>query len=449
MTPSIKIFTLILFLSAAVFAACEEYECPDGSIAQCQESGDTCTCEACPEEGIIIDGCGEVAPELQQECCSNWAYDNKIITPECIGYWEVSGNSCNWKCPGEGLPDFTIGVIDWGLDNYENPKEVHYKIEIKNIGTGASIAPEVADGISQLSQHVNNECQTKIIPPGGSCFHTGYGYASPVDTDELFVIEHDVVVLEITLDPRNLIEELKENNNFAEKEIVIRQGIPVPDTCEDYTCQDGKIAQCFGDENSCTCETCTAWEKDMDPLWRYAKINCYGREHIEEMLGGPTSCKSEDVWRKYADEACQSNCDDVGKCGLNAFSVSEPCKDDTYGYAVDATAEKEMPTTETSYGGGGSGKGFMCPPGMCEHKEKVTCVNQGTVAEVTGSIMYCSLDSIWQLTGDEGAPCLNNYECKSNFCSNAKCLNLEKELAEQKGLLEQILEFLARLFGLA
>jgi len=215
--------------------------------------------------------------------------------------------------------------------------------------------------------------------------------------------------------------------------------------CEDYTCPDGKIAHCQGDENSCTCETCDVWEEEIgepEGLWRNAEVECM--DGHKEKMGDPTACKSPDLWHKYADEICHGRCNSAKECGLNSFVIRESCSETAIPVLDEVTS---VETGGASSGGGG--KGFMCPPGMCMHKEKVTCVNQGTVAEVTGEVMYCSLDSIWQTTGGENAACLNNYECKSNFCSNGKCLDLQKELAEQRGLLDQILEFFAKLFGMA
>lgn len=47
-------------------------------------------------------------------------------------------------------------------------------------------------------------------------------------------------------------------------------------------------------------------------------------------MGGPTSCKPSSLWQTYANQACQNKCSTTtGKCGLNNFSVSNPCSDST------------------------------------------------------------------------------------------------------------------------
>ena len=48
--------------------------------------------------GIIIGGCGGVASENVQECCSTLAEENGIFTPTCVGGWKVSGGVCGWVC---------------------------------------------------------------------------------------------------------------------------------------------------------------------------------------------------------------------------------------------------------------------------------------------------------------------------------------------------------------
>lgn len=42
-----------------------------------------------------------------------------------------------------------------------------------------------------------------------------------------------------------------------------------------------------------------------DNLWRYAYYECY--DGVSGTMGGPTSCKSPDVWSSYAQQACQGH----------------------------------------------------------------------------------------------------------------------------------------------
>lgn len=73
---------------------------------------------------------------------------------------------------------------------------------------------------------------------------------------------------------------------------------------------------------------------------------------------------------------------------------------------------------------------------------------QYSVVPFNGSASYCdaSKKAIEPQKNDTSA-CQNNYECISNYCTSGVCGNLQKELSVARGLLEQILDFLRRLFG--
>ena len=51
---------------------------------------------------------------------------------------------------------------------------------------------------------------------------------------------------------------------------------------------------------------------------------CY--DGAEEKQGDATSCKSSEVWQKYAQVFCEGHCyKDNSKCGVNSFAVSGEC----------------------------------------------------------------------------------------------------------------------------
>lgn len=59
--------------------------------------------------------------------------------------------------------------------------------------------------------------------------------------------------------------------------------------------------------------------------FRNAYWQCYDGYEAKE--GGRTSCKSSDVWKKYAEEACRGRCSErTGKCGVNSFSIYTDCR---------------------------------------------------------------------------------------------------------------------------
>ncbi|MCK4634360.1 MAG: hypothetical protein KAT37_00625 [Candidatus Aenigmarchaeota archaeon] len=41
---------------------------------------------------------------------------------------------------------------------------------------------------------------------------------------------------------------------------------------------------------------------------------------------------------------------------------------------------------------------------------------------------------------------MNNYECKSNFCSDGECYDIKGEIQETRGILELIVDFLRKMF---
>ncbi len=66
--------------------------------------------------------------------------------------------------------------------------------------------------------------------------------------------------------------------------------------------------------------------KATDASFRYASWTCYNGEKQNE--GGTSSCKSQTLWKQYAETFCQNKCSpETGKCGVNNYSNSEQCDD--------------------------------------------------------------------------------------------------------------------------
>ena len=55
-----------------------------------------------------------------------------------------------------------------------------------------------------------------------------------------------------------------------------------------------------------------------------------------------------------------------------------------------------------------------------------------------GDSLYCDIDDDAKLQKDIDESCMNNFECKSNTCSNNKCVGLVEEVRAQAGLLTKI-----------
>jgi hypothetical protein len=68
--------------------------------------------------------------------------------------------------------------------------------------------------------------------------------------------------------------------------------------------------------------------------------------------------------------------------------------------------------------------------------------------------VYCDIDHAFKPQLENGKACMNNYECLSNTCSDGVCQSMseqikgiQKELEEQKGILEKIMGFFKRMFS--
>lgn len=61
--------------------------------------------------------------------------------------------------------------------------------------------------------------------------------------------------------------------------------------------------------------------------------------------------------------------------------------------------------------------------------------------------VYCELDKTIQNQKPDQSTCQNDFECISNSCNSGVCVNLQEQLNETKGILQQIVDWLSELFG--
>jgi hypothetical protein len=70
------------------------------------------------------------------------------------------------------------------------------------------------------------------------------------------------------------------------------------------------------------------------------------------------------------------------------------------------------------------------------------CLPFGTRIVEDGASMFCDLNQQFSEQKEDGEVCQNSYECLSNSCHSGKCVDLEKEIIETRGILEKILNWL-------
>ncbi len=82
------------------------------------------------------------------------------------------------------------------------------------------------------------------------------------------------------------------------------------------------------------------------------------------------------------------------------------------------------------------------------------CLQYGARFVRNDKPVYCDLDTDIRTQKQNRDSCQNDFECLSNSCGNGVCqdineriVGIERELREQRGLLQRILDFFSRVFG--
>jgi hypothetical protein len=95
--------------------------------------------------------------------------------------------------------------------------------------------------------------------------------------------------------------------------------------------------------------------------------------------------------------------------------------------------------------------------GSCKPCEETTCASGcmrngkclpfGTRVVEDNKALYCSIDGKFSMQKVENAECQNSYECETNTCSSAKCVDINRKLDEQQSTMQKILKWFSRIFG--
>jgi len=76
------------------------------------------------------------------------------------------------------------------------------------------------------------------------------------------------------------------------------------------------------------------------------------------------------------------------------------------------------------------------------------CVIQGTRASIENYGKYCGIYGEWEIQKPLHEFCQNNYECYTNTCASGQCFDVVEEVEKTSNLLQRILDFFARIFGI-
>lgn len=99
-------------------------------------------------------------------------------------------------------------------------------------------------------------------------------------------------------------------------------------------------------------------------------------------------------------------------------------------------------------------KTAVCSDYKCQRTQtqgcplQTACLPFGSRQSQNGTAQYCETSGELSAQKEAGHFCQNNYECKTNFCSNGTCLDIAGQVEKQKGVIDQILAFLRSLFGM-
>src|SRR3989344_4878896 len=211
--------------------------------------------------------------------------------------------------------------------------------------------------------------------------------------------------------------------------------------CENNYLQVDGSDKTFICPNVCEDGACVESNDNSEIKTRYAYWEC--SNGVSSKSGGPMSCKPRYIWEEYGNEFCRAQCGDMG-CTLKTFKTWEKCGeiiDDililpavdlpVYTLPIDMAVDTTIRESEKCNG--------------CFNNE--ICLPFGTRLLSNDLPSYCSINQkiVNQLGVDE--PCMNSYECKTNQCTSNVCIDLKQEIAETKGLLQKILNWLSQLFG--
>jgi len=186
-----------------------------------------------------------------------------------------------------------------------------------------------------------------------------------------------------------------------------------------------------------------------DDLWEQynqLKVKCFGSSSAEYL---------PEVATEVVQSGCMAEIRAV-KLKINEYQDAEDVPDDLW-EQYNKLTEKCVVSSPTEYL---PEVATVAPPvrSLISEEPCIGCVRDSSCLQFgirlieNGTPSYCDLDNVLKPQKELNVDCQNNYECLSNTCSQT-CISfdkrleaVEKELKEQRGLIEKILDFFKNLF---
>ena len=181
--------------------------------------------------------------------------------------------------------------------------------------------------------------------------------------------------------------------------------------------------------------------------FRYAYWQCY--DGAENKSSEREDCKTAEHWKKIASIFCSNHCktyNDVEKCGVNSFSISNECYIEeipTYAITTIPMIATPIPTSALP---ATTGEGKATTQENATTQEPILICKDSCPLEgkcypfgYRKDSKYCSDEGSFKDQLKEDSVCENNFECSTNVCVNDKCMSAS--------LIQKIIDFFKSLFG--
>jgi cysteine-rich repeat protein len=155
-------------------------------------------------------------------------------------------------------------------------------------------------------------------------------------------------------------------------------------------------------------------------------------------------CNSSNLGQ-FANYSCPNGC--FNSTCINESGICVSSLNCTVSPSICPASGSQVRTCIEICSGNVTTENIECAPGICSgcQTSNSGCVKFGGRFIDSGAQSYCDIDGQTYQQKADGGSCNNNYECAVNFCSNGKCLNIEKTNEEIGGIKIILMKILCKL----